>query len=82
MTGARIKELGLEGLMPEIKVTCADHEGDGAIRFQQWDGTKWVMISDWIKSDQSMVRPLIEASAAQYAREKGITPRACAGETN
>ena len=82
MTKDRIKELGLEGLMPEIKVTCADHEGGGAIRFQQWDGAKWVMISDWIKSDQSMVRPLIEASAAQYAREKGITPRDCAGETN
>lgn len=82
MTSERIKQLGLEGLMPEIKVTCADHEGDGAIRFQQWDGAKWVMISDWIKSDQSMVRPLIEASAAQFAKEKGITPRDCAGETN
>jgi hypothetical protein len=23
------------------------------------------------------VRPLVEASAAKYAQEKGITPRAC-----
>lgn len=82
MTKARIQELGLEGLMPEISVTCADHEGGGAIRFQQWDGAKWLMISDWIKADQTLVRPLVEESAAQFAREKGITPRDCASEAN
>lgn len=80
MTPERIKELGLEGLMPTISVTCADHEGGGAIRFQQWDGEKWVMISDWIKPDHELVRPMIEASAAKYAQEKNITPRDCAKE--
>ncbi|WP_342234500.1 ABC transporter substrate-binding protein [Inquilinus sp. OTU3971] len=82
MTKARIQELGLDGLMPEITVTCADHEGNGGIRFQQWDGAKWVAISDWIKSDQDMVRPLVEESAAQYAKEKGLIPRDCAKEVN
>lgn len=77
LTPERLKELGIEGLMPPIKVTCADHEGGGAVKFQQWDGAKWVMVSDWVATDQSIVRPMIEASALQYAKEKGITPRVC-----
>jgi hypothetical protein len=35
----------------------------------------WV-ISDWIASAQTLVRPL-EASAAKYTQDKGITPRDC-----
>lgn len=62
----RLRQLGIEGLMPPLKVTCADHEGGGGIRFQQWSGERWVMISDWVQSDPSIVRPMVEASAAQY----------------
>ena len=48
-----------------------------SVRFQQWDGTQWNAITDWIATDQALVRPLVEAAAAKYAQEKGITPRAC-----
>jgi branched-chain amino acid transport system substrate-binding protein len=75
ITAARIKELGAEGLMSPIKVSCYDHEGGGAVKFQEWDGKKWNVITDWIETDQSLVRPMIEASAAKYAGEKGITMR-------
>jgi branched-chain amino acid transport system substrate-binding protein len=27
--------------------------------------------------DQALMRPLVEASAAKYAQDKGITPRDC-----
>jgi len=76
----RLKELGATGLMQPLKVSCMDHEGGGAVKFLQWDGRKWITVSDWIASDQSLVRPMIEASAAQYAKEKGITPRDCSKE--
>jgi branched-chain amino acid transport system substrate-binding protein len=76
----RLKELGAVGFMQPLKVSCADHEGGGAVKFQQWDGKQWKVISDWIPSDQSIVRPMVEASAAQYAKEKGITPRDCSKE--
>ena len=72
---ARIKELGAEGLMQPLKVSCFDHEGGGAVKFQQWDGEKWNVVTDWIQADSDLVRPMIEASAAKYAKEKGITPR-------
>jgi branched-chain amino acid transport system substrate-binding protein len=77
----RLKELGAAGFMQALKVSCTDHEGGGQVKFQQWDGRKWNVITDWISSDQSIVRPMIEESAAKYAKEKGITPRDCSKES-
>jgi len=77
---AYLKKLGATGFMQPLKVSCLDHEGGGAVKFQQWDGKQWKVITDWIASDQKLVRPMIEASAAQYAKEKGITPRDCSKE--
>ena len=73
----RLKELGAYDLLQPLQLSCMDHEGGGAVKFQQWDGEKWVMITDWIASDQSIVRPEVERSAAQYAAEKGIKLREC-----
>jgi branched-chain amino acid transport system substrate-binding protein len=77
ITAAYIKELGAEGLFAPLTLSCRDHEGGGSVKFQQWDGTQWTLISDWIATDQALVRPLVEVSAAKYAQEKGITPRDC-----
>ena len=79
LTAERLKELGLEGFTNPIKVTCEDHETNGPIRIQQWNGEKWVFVSDWITPMRDVVRPLIEKAAAAYAKEKGITPRKCDG---
>jgi branched-chain amino acid transport system substrate-binding protein len=77
----RLKQMGATGFMQALKVSCKDHEGGGQVKFQQWDGKKWNVISDWIASDQSIVRPMVEASAAQYAKEKNITPRDCSKDS-
>ncbi len=77
---AMLKKLGAEGFMPPLKMSCANHEGSGLVKFQQWDGKAWKVITDWIESDQKLVRGMIEESAAKYAKEKGITPRDCAKE--
>jgi branched-chain amino acid transport system substrate-binding protein len=77
---ARVAALGAKGLFHSIAVTCANHEGDGRVTFQQWDGAKWTVVSDWIAPDWATLRPIIEASSATYAKEHGITPRNCAAE--
>ncbi len=81
ITEARLKELGAIGFMQPLKVSCNDHEGGGAVKFQQWDGKQWKVISDWIQPDKTLVRGMIEQSAAGYAKEKSITPRDCSKET-
>ena len=77
---ARVAELGAKELFHSINVTCANHEGDGLVTFQQWDGAKWNVVSDWIAPDWSLLRPIIEKSSAAYAAENNITPRDCASE--
>ncbi|AYG45336.1 ABC transporter permease [Pseudomonas sp. Leaf58] len=74
---ARLQALGAKGLVQPLKLSCSDHEGGGAVRFQQWDGQKWNLISDWVQADRALLRPIIEASSHTYAKEKGITPRDC-----
>ena len=78
---ARLKALGATGFMPPLKITCADHEGPGKVKFQQWDGTQWKAITDWVESDRPLVRGMIEESAAAYAKEMGIKPRDCSKES-
>ncbi|TBV10914.1 ABC transporter substrate-binding protein [Stutzerimonas kirkiae] len=78
---ARLEELGAFGLVQPLQLSCSDHEGGGAVRFQQWDGSQWKLISDWVQADRAYLRPLIEASAKKYAEEKGITPRDCSQES-
>src|SRR5205085_5132244 len=75
ITDARLKELGASNFMQPLKVTCADHEGGGAVKFQQWDGNQWKVITDWIQPDRELVRSMVEESAAKYAKEKNIKPR-------
>jgi branched-chain amino acid transport system substrate-binding protein len=77
LTPVSLKEMGAEGLLPPLTLSCRDHEGGGGVKFQQWDGTQWTVLTDWIAPDQALVWPLVEASAAKYAQEKGITPRDC-----
>ncbi len=78
---ARLKQIGFDGLLQPIAITPTDHEGGGAARIQSWDGTKWVLQTDWIKADHALLNPLIQAGAESYAKEHGITPRP-ATETN
>jgi branched-chain amino acid transport system substrate-binding protein len=77
LTEARLKEIGMEGFTKPVKVSCSDHETMGPLRIQQWDGKKWVFVSDWIKPMRAVVRPMIEKAAADYAKENNITPRNC-----
>ena len=80
ITDARLKQIGATDLLPEVKTSCADHAGSGKVKIQQWDGSKWVPVSGWIEGNKSLIHPLFQASAKQYAKEKGITPRDCTKE--
>ncbi len=75
---SRLADKGLSGFMEPISITCSDHEGTGRAYIQQWDGSGWKQVSDWIEPNRKgLLRPMIEEAAAQYAAEKGITPRDC-----
>ncbi len=79
ITADRLKQLGFEGLVEPVKVTCANHEGPGRGAIQQWDAGagKWKLVSSFYDSDREVIDPLIAADSEQYAKENNITPRDC-----
>jgi branched-chain amino acid transport system substrate-binding protein len=74
----RVAALGAKDLFHSINVTWDNHEGDGLVTFQQWEGTKWKVVSDWIAPDWALLRPIIEKSSTAYAAEHKIKLRTAA----
>ena len=81
LTAERIKQLGFEGMIGPIKVSCSDHEGTRLSRVHQWDGKQWKVISDWYTADDTILAPLVKDTAAKYGAEKKITARDCSKES-
>ncbi len=81
LSAARLKELGFEGMLKPLKVSCADHEGTREGRIQQWDRAKWNVISDWYQSDDKVLKPMVEAAAKKYSEEKKLPVRDCSKES-
>jgi branched-chain amino acid transport system substrate-binding protein len=66
---ARLKELGAEGLMPELTFSPTYHGGVDSQLYQQWDGKEWKTISDWIPPYEDVVWDEIKKSAKAYREE-------------
>ncbi len=76
ITEARLKELGLAGFAAPITgVNCSDHNGHGSAFMQQWDGTKWVKLTDWITPMKDVVRPMLEKAADDYVTKATGWPK-------
>jgi branched-chain amino acid transport system substrate-binding protein len=80
LTDKRLEELGMKGFTHPVKVTCEDHEGSGPVLFEQWDGKKWTIVSDWIPVMREVVRPKLEAAAVEEGKKLGYTVRDCSKE--
>jgi len=80
VTEKRLEELGMKGFTRAVKISCDDHEGNGPVMIQQWDGKKWAIVSDWIEPMRDVVRPKLEAAAVEEGKKLGYTQRDCAKE--
>ena len=70
LTAASLKELGAEGLLPPLTLSCRDHEGGGGVKFQQWDGHA---VDGAHRLDRA-------GSGAGAAPGGGVGGQVCAGE--
>ena len=71
---ARLKAIGMENFAGPIKITCADHNGHRPTFIQEWDGTKYVKVSDWITPLTDKVMPLLDFAATSYAEKNAPWP--------
>jgi branched-chain amino acid transport system substrate-binding protein len=74
ITAARWKEIGLDGFATPISVSCSDHNGHASAYMQQWDGAKWVKVTDWIAPMKDKVEPLINSAAQDYVTKNQPWP--------
>jgi len=78
MNDAKLKELGILGMVSPFKLSCAKHDGAERWRMMQWNGKKFDIVSEWMPpTDPKFIREMIEESAAKYAKENNITPKKC-----
>lgn len=76
ITQARLDQLGFKGVLRgPIATTCNDHMGSSVARVHRWTGNGFEWASDFLQADEQIMRPMVRASAEQYAREKGWTRR-------
>jgi branched-chain amino acid transport system substrate-binding protein len=75
ITTDRWKEIGLpEFAAPISGLSCKDHNGHHSAFMQQWDGSKWVKVTDWIAPMKDKVRPMLEAAAKDYVSKNQPWP--------
>jgi branched-chain amino acid transport system substrate-binding protein len=75
LTQAKLDALGFKGVMRPVSTSCADHMGSAWARVHTWDGAKFTWSSDWLQADDSIIRPMVKASADKYGAEKKLARR-------
>jgi branched-chain amino acid transport system substrate-binding protein len=71
---AKLAELGMTGMVAPFSTSCADHTGHAGAWMLEWDGAKFVKVSDLLKADQGVIGPLVEAEAKKYAEANAPWP--------
>ncbi|WP_159588501.1 ABC transporter substrate-binding protein [Chelativorans xinjiangense] len=74
MDEARLEELGATGMLVPFKTSCADHTGHGGAWMLEWDGEKFVKVSDLITPDREAIEPLEKQEAEAYAAANAPWP--------
>jgi branched-chain amino acid transport system substrate-binding protein len=78
MSKERLAEIGIDGMVAPFALSCSEHAGAGRFAMMQWDGSKFVQVTDWQEPlDPGAIRKLVEDSAAKFAADNNITPRTC-----
>lgn len=63
----KLAELGAEEMMAPFSMSCSNHTGHASAWMIEWDGEKFVKVSDLITADRALIDPLVEKAAAEYA---------------
>ncbi|MDJ0821726.1 MAG: ABC transporter substrate-binding protein [Paracoccaceae bacterium] len=74
MTEERISELGLDGMVPPFSTSCANHTGNSGGWMLEWDGDKFVKVSDLLTPNTDGYADLVADKAAEYATSNAPWP--------
>ena len=75
VTQAKLDQLGFKDVALPLSTSCKDHMGGASAKVHTWDGSKFVLSSDWLNPDMQLINPMVKAAADKYAGEKKIARR-------
>ena len=64
---AKLDEIGMTGMVAPFQTSCDNHTGHAGAWMLEWDGSRFVKASDLLQADQTVVSPLVETEAINYA---------------
>ncbi len=64
---AKLEEIGATGMMAPFSMSCSNHTGHASAWMVEWDGSKFNKVSELLEADRSVIDPLVEKAAADYA---------------
>jgi len=67
VTEERLAELGMTGMVPPFKTSCSDHTGHSGGWMLEWDGAKFVKVSDLLTPESEAIGALEVEKAKEYA---------------
>ncbi|NGN44016.1 ABC transporter substrate-binding protein [Mesorhizobium sp. CGMCC 1.15528] len=71
---AALKAIGMDGMIAPFSTACNNHAGHAGGWMLQWDGAKFVKVSDHITADAEMIDPLVQTEAKKYAEANAPWP--------
>jgi branched-chain amino acid transport system substrate-binding protein len=73
---AQWRQIGLPDFASPITgISCIDHNGHQAAYVQQWDGTRWSRVSDWIAPMTERLRPMLQSAVNDYVSRDPAWPK-------
>lgn len=79
MKASDFNEIGMEGFLPGLEVSCANHAGEGLVAVVQWDARqrRWKQISDYYEPEAELIGPQVKAAAKAFLAKNDVTTRKC-----
>ncbi|MCT4610898.1 MAG: ABC transporter substrate-binding protein [Pelagimonas sp.] len=74
ITEERLAELGMTGMVPPFSTSCGNHTGHSGGWMLEWDGAKFVKVSDHLKPRVESYAALAAKGAADYAAANAPWP--------
>ena len=71
---AKLAEIGMTGMIAPFSTSCANHAGHAGAWMLEWDGAKFVKVSELLQADDEVIAPLVEAEAKKYAEANAPWP--------
>lgn len=75
---AALARLGALELLPTVQLSCSSHEGGRAVKMQQWLGSRWTVVSDWIAADDAAAPGRTDPAVAGTGAGASAPPSDCA----